>query len=243
MKLRKAAYLAHRWVGLIVSLQLLAWSLGGLAFSLLDIKAVRGERGAAEHAGVLGEFAGEAAPVARVVEAARAVSRDVAALTLRDAGLGVRWIAADSHGRVVAAVDPVSGDVLPRVSPQEAQALAVRDRRARVEAAATELIERDPPTEYRGKPLPAYRVALAGDERITVYVHAVSGEITARRNDMWRAFDFLWMLHIMDYRERENFNHWLLTAASTLAVLTAGSGLALWGWRVANPLRTQRRVY
>ena len=49
----------------------------------------------------------------------------------------------------------------------------------------------------------------------------------ARRNDVWRLYDFFWMLHIMDYRERSNFNHPLVIAASAGAVLLTLTGLVL----------------
>jgi len=88
--------------------------------------------------------------------------------------------------------------------------------------------------EYRGKPAPAWRVDLEHPKRPHIYVDAVTGEALARRNRLWRLFDFFWMLHIMDYRARESFNHPLLTAMSALALATGLSGLGLWGWRGAT---------
>ena len=41
---------------------------------------------------------------------------------------------------------------------------------------------------------------------------------------MW---DFLWGLHIMDYRERENINNILLKIFSFLALFSSLSGIAL----------------
>ena len=40
---RKKWYLLHRWLGLIVGLQLLMWSVSGLVFTLLDIDNVHGD--------------------------------------------------------------------------------------------------------------------------------------------------------------------------------------------------------
>ena len=65
-----------------------------------------------------------------------------------------------------------------------------------------------------------------------IYVSAITGKVTKRRNKLWRTFDFFWMLHIMDYRNRENINHWLLSGMSILAILTSVSGLVLWWWRI-----------
>jgi hypothetical protein len=44
---------------------------------------------------------------------------------------------------------------------------------------------------------------------------------------MWRVFDFFWMLHIMDYGERENFNSPLLITASVVGWVLAVTGIWL----------------
>jgi len=64
----------------------------------------------------------------------------------------------------------------------------------------------------------------------TLYVSPQTGEVVARRNDLWRAFDFVWMLHIMDYDEREDFNHPLLIATAATALLFVLSGLGMLGY-------------
>ena len=69
------------------------------------------------------------------------------------------------------------------------------------------------------------------------YVCPVTGEVLKRRNRPWRLFDFFWMLHIMDYRGRDDFNHLLLTSFSVLAILTSVSGMVLWSWRVPKWFR------
>ncbi len=43
----------------------------------------------------------------------------------------------------------------------------------------------------------------------------------------WRIWDFLWSLHIMDYRERDNINNILLQILSVLALVTSVSGITL----------------
>ena len=56
-----------------------------------------------------------------------------------------------------------------------------------------------------------------------IYVEPLTGKVAARRSNLWRTYDFLWSLHIMDYSARENFNHWpiVLVAALSLATDTA----------------------
>jgi len=82
-------------------------------------------------------------------------------------------------------------------------------------------------SEYRERPLPAYRVTFDDPLGTRLYVSVERGLVTARRNDRWRLFDFLWMLHIMDYQNRDNFNTVLLQAVSALGLVTVLSGFGL----------------
>ena len=75
--------------------------------------------------------------------------------------------------------------------------------------------------------LPIYKVSTLTDNDVNVYVDVFSGEITAIRSDSWRAWDFLWGAHIIDYSERDDFNNFWLKIFSILAVISALSGIAL----------------
>jgi hypothetical protein len=83
--------------------------------------------------------------------------------------------------------------------------------------------------EYREKPLPAYAVSFDGDVNTTVYVSEELGTIQTYRNNQWRVFDFLWMLHVMDYQNRDNINNWLLRLFSVIGLITIASGFLLFG--------------
>jgi hypothetical protein len=82
--------------------------------------------------------------------------------------------------------------------------------------------------EYRGRPLPAWRVRFAHDSRTSVYVSADEGTIVTHRNGGWRIFDALWMLHTMDYFGRDDFNNPLLRAVSLLALAVTATGYLMW---------------
>lgn len=137
---------------------------------------------------------------------------------------------------MIARYDARTGEALP-VTRDEAQLVASRDHEGSPDAASAEVVEADPPIEYRDRPLPAWRVVLADEEATAVWVDARSGEVTARRTSTWRTYDFLWSLHIMDYGDREDFRHPLIIAFALLANLTALSGLVLWITRWARRLR------
>jgi hypothetical protein len=59
------------------------------------------------------------------------------------------------------------------------------------------------------------------------YIDPNSGLFTTRRHSLWRVFDFLWMLHIMDYDERADINNTVLRLFSIFGTLMGLSGVWL----------------
>ena len=68
---------------------------------------------------------------------------------------------------------------------------------------------------------------LAGAGRPILWLRAATGELGPARTELWRTYDFLWSLHIMDYAGRENYHHPLIIAAAILALSTVLFGVAL----------------
>ena len=64
-------------------------------------------------------------------------------------------------------------------------------------------------------------------DKTTIYVDPSQGEVTARRSETWRLFDFFWKLHVMDYDDGADFNHPLLITAAGMAVFVSLSGFIL----------------
>ena len=91
--------------------------------------------------------------------------------------------------------------------------------------------------ESRGHDLPVWQVNFDDSRHTTVYVSPQTGAVVGRRNSIWRVYDFFWMLHIMDYSERDNFNNPLLVTAAVIGWLLATSGL----WLVVTWLMRKRR--
>ena len=90
---------------------------------------------------------------------------------------------------------------------------------------SVEWVTQAPPgSEMRGRALPLWRVSFDKPGNLRLYLDPWTGDIVARRTDTWRIFDFLWMLHIMDFETRDDFNHPLLQVAALLGLLIALSG-------------------
>jgi hypothetical protein len=126
---------------------------------------------------------------------------------------GVQWL--DEKGAPIAGL---SGE----------QALRLGAERTVIKPDRFERVDTDVPgSEYRGAPLPLWRLWRAKDPDRVAYVDVMSGEVTVVRHDAWRWWDFLWSLHIMSYEDRDTIGTWLLRIFSLLALATAVLGLWL----------------
>ena len=220
----------HRYLGLFVGVQLLLWTAGGLFFSLNSIEKVRGETEASEPPPLQLASPPESPAPALAELAARRPGIEVRSVTLRPhLGGGVYEIAYDDGGRSRwALADTRTGRLRSPITEDEATALAradyIPDAPVEEVALITEVGSAD---EYRGRPLPAYRVSFDHPLGTRLYVSVERGVVTARRNDRWRWFDLFWMLHVMDYEDRDDFNTWWLQIAAALGVISILSGFAL----------------
>jgi len=66
-----------------------------------------------------------------------------------------------------------------------------------------------------------------GEGDPTLYISAVNGRTSLPRTDLWRTYDFLWQLHLMDWGLNENFNTPWMLAAAILGLSTVLFGIAL----------------
>lgn len=132
------------------------------------------------------------------------------------------------HHTHYALADAATGTLREPLTKEEATAIAKDNVVSSAEVAQIELLENtDGHHEYRERPLPAYAVTFRGPD-CTVYISTERGTFQTIRHNQWRAFDFLWMFHTMDYAGRDNFNNWLLKALSLFGLFTVLSGFTLY---------------
>jgi uncharacterized iron-regulated membrane protein len=224
----------HRWLTAIISLQLFLWSLGGLIFATHDIDWVRGEDGRNHEPKPGISIEQLVVSPADAIEKS-GLSTNVDTVEIRR--LLERTVYEIRSAESVVVVDALNGHILSPIDSAMAKSIALRDRAVVPVVHSVVLLEDDPPMEYRGRPLPVWRVTLDDDDETHVYVAADSGRITARRNNAWRRFDFFWMLHTMDYGGRDNFNSLLLIFFAGLGLLAVLSGWVLWAARLRKRFR------
>ena len=234
---RKDHYAIHRWLGLIVGVQLLLWSAGGFVFATHDIEWVRGSEGrSTPEVPSLSFETGALSPA----QAAQATGLDaVEELRLRTVlDQQIYEVRADAQTWLI---DATSGAVISPISESMAIEIAQADRADETAILDVSLVTESPEVEYRSKPLPAWRIVLDDEDNTHIYVDVSTAQITARRNDAWRRFDFFWMLHTMDYADRDDFNTPWLVGFASLALISVLSGWWLWLLRLRSRRRSTQR--
>jgi hypothetical protein len=217
------ASFVHKWLALIIGIQIFIWIATGLFFTVIPIEQIRSEHRIRE-AAPLHVSAADLTQLPIALAGADAPIR----LTIENRPEGARIVADYADGSA-ALFDARTG---ARLSPLDSQsALAIARARILTSApvASSELVTAGSP-EYRGA-LPAWRIAFDEPSKLAVYVGANTGQVTARRSELWRVYDTLWALHIMDYREHESFNHAPIIIVSALALLSTIAGIALIPYR------------
>ena len=220
---------AHRWLGLIVSIQLLMWTASGLFFSIPDITDVRGEQYLSQtHSININQLAREKiVPISAIIDTAKInLEANETVLLKHRAGRLIYQVEKNAPEKKLI-FDALTGQPMTYITSTEALAIVV-DRTKLSPTEAVLINEPKTGSEFRGRDLPLYKVTVTKPKKGIVYVDPVTGEIAAIRTKLWRAWDFLWSLHIMDYQERDDFSQWLLRLFSALGVLTVLSGIILW---------------
>ncbi|WP_262696048.1 PepSY domain-containing protein [Kordiimonas aquimaris] len=223
-KLHKYMATTHKWIGLFVGLQIVFWVMGGVVMSWIPIEEVRGEHKVA-------------------LKVPPAIDNQLDLLSFQAlselAGRPIIQLGYDTLlGKTIAKIrfedgqeirDAITGQLITPISKELAQTIAEADYAPDYPVSAViEMMENN--IDYRG-PLPVWRVNFADDEKTSIYVSPVQARVVARRSSDWRLFDFFWMLHIMDYEERQDFNNPLLITFSISALVFALSGLFLLFYR------------
>lgn len=239
----------HRYLGLFIGIQFVLWTVGGLYFSWTDLDEVhgdplhvrqpllRGDAALVSPGAVLERIRGtEAVDSLASVELVRVLERPtyrVAYFTRTPGGVV----------RKVRLADAATGELRAPLGRDEALRAARTEFAHRAPVRSVEYLtpsDIGPHHEYREQPLPAWAVSFDHPSGATAYVAAELGTVVRIRNGKWRTFDFLWMLHTMDYWGRDDFNNLVLRAFSVLGLVTVLSGFALFVL-TSRPVRNRIR--
>ncbi|HPN07350.1 MAG TPA: hypothetical protein PK050_16185 [Hyphomonadaceae bacterium] len=211
----------HKWLGLIVFAQLVIWTATGLFFAAIHITDIRSDG--------LVHPANHLTPVnmAQVkinsTEALNAVAEDRPfEVILRSlAGTPVYEVRAEIGTFLVSAE---SGD---RVEIDEAFARKIASATWVQPTPIRAMVELEKAPRESTVSGNVWAAHFEGEGDPTLYISAVNGRTSNPRTDLWRTYDFLYGLHLMDYTDHENFNTPWMVATAILALSTVLFGVAL----------------
>lgn len=227
----------HRYLGLFIGIQFLGWTISGLYFSWNDIDKVHGDH-LRKPSAFLSANVATISPTEAIkkLEQTQTIDSIHSVHLIRVLGKPVYQLGYFSghagegmHQHVhYALADAATGDPRQALTKEEGIAVAKEQVVRGAEVSEVQYLQQtDGHHEYREKPLPAWAVSFKNPD-CTVYVSAELGTFQSIRHDQWRAFDFLWMFHTMDYVGRDNFNNWLLKILSVFGLFTVLSGFTLY---------------
>jgi len=216
----------HKWAGLILATQILLWFLSGFVMTIFPIDQVRGR-----HMASKAPMAFEAAPQINLTMLSRNYGPDLEKAELRSiAGTPVYYLIGANGDQIVDARDGAKYVI----TEPEIRKLAEHyyDGAGTVEA-LNKLDEA--PLDYRGE-TPVWQAVFEDKQKTRLYLDATTGDLISVRTRLWRVFDMMWAMHIMDYTERDRISSWwlrLFAGAGLLFTLT-GLGLLLSSFGLVN---------
>ena len=201
----------HKYLSLIISVQLLLWTISGIYFAFNKIELVRGE-----------QYIIEDNPSALDIESLNISSNTKGIEVFKRLN---QWIVKVEMNAGFKYQDLLGNEVYELSPNQAIEVVKLKTTLSPIDV--IKINESSARSEFRGRSLPIYKVKTNSSDDSNVYVDVMSGKIVAIRSDSWRVWDFLWGAHIIDYRERDNINNILLKIFSILALLSSISGIAL----------------
>lgn len=220
----------HKWVALFIGVQALLWMLSGLYMTAISIDIIHGDHlvhrdnqplsstGTLLHPDVLAQRY----PGLTGFRLKRFMKREVFEL---------------QQGATTMLVDARNGAQISPLNEEMARTLAQSFYIGNAPIRTVELMTKAP-QEVSNRPVPIWRVEFADRNETTLYLSPQTGELLAKRHDLWRWFDLLWMFHIMDYDERSDMNNMLLRITSSVGLVFALSGI----WLLVYSFGRRRRA-
>ena len=222
----------HKWVALFIGIQAVIWTVTGMYMVAVHIDYIHGDHLVRPAAATPQQLTGLVAPAQVVADRPDASEVRLQSLLGRPV-----WRVESAAGAY--AVDARSGDRIAPLNAAQAREVALGIYTGKPEVVSVELLTKAPLEMQTRKP-PYWRVEFEGWNQPTLYISPSTGELISRRHNLWRVFDFVWMLHIMEYETRSNVNNLLLRFATWSAVLMSLSGAWLLWWSFSGKKKKKK---
>jgi len=216
----------HKWLALAAGIQISIWAISGLYMTVVDLDIIHGDHlvkqveepniESQQLRAISPELIKELAPVQSI--------------TLKSYfGMPVYEIRARKKNTLI--VDAQTGELKQALTKEQVKQNALQvyagdDSINKIELLSTH------PGEIGGRKLPVWRVEYDDLVQSTLYFHHTSGQLLSKRTHLWRAFDVLWVLHIMDFLKSKGHRGYLFRFFSITSLLLAIFGAWLLFFRL-----------
>ena len=220
---------AHRYLGVLLGLQFLLWTISGLYFSWTNIDEIHGDlqHKPPPHLTTQVNFISPSAVLGKLDQKADSINKLEVVNILQQPFYSISYFSNGILKTIIA--DAKTGQIKKLFTKDEATKIAAESFASNPILKSAEYITSvSNHHEYREKPLPAWKISFQHESNTNIYVAAQTGKVETFRNSKWRMFDLLWMFHTMDYKGRDNINNWVLRAFSIFGIITVMSGFALY---------------
>ncbi|KPH93606.1 hypothetical protein AMS58_16240 [Pseudoalteromonas porphyrae] len=223
----------HKWLGYLLAIQIFAWLLGGLVMSAIPLEKVHGKHLAARSINNPFNQADYPTSLDNIVLQVPQPTQITYSHFLTTPIITVN----NSEGEH--SFNGLTGR--PFLPPSKTQIIANAHAHLLIEAKVNNAVILTTGPREVGYKQNIWQVTFDDTFSTTLYLSADNGNVITVRSTIWRIFDFFWMLHIMDYDEREDFNNPLLISFSACSVLFCITGfiLLLQNFRLPRRKRTR----
>ena len=156
----------HRYLSIFIAIQLLLWTISGIYFAFNKIELIRGEQ--------------YRLPLDKEFRIFTRLDQQIIEENIN----GIKTYSTYPDGKKI------------NVLTQEEALVIAKIKTSLIPINATLITEDSAGSEYRGRPLPLYKISTDTKDKINIYVNPMTGDILSIRSDSWRIWDFFWALHI-----------------------------------------------
>lgn len=210
----------HKWLSIVIGLQVVIWVTSGTIISLLDQQIVGGR--ATKQALPANQALGKAIDLVPLHTLIKGVDQDIVSVRIERVISKLVYTIKTTTQSL--SYDAETGAVFT-LKLQQAKEIAMHSYRGAGLLISSEyLLDGSEEVPNAGA---VWRLAFDDTIATRVYLSAHDGSVLAHRNRYWKVVDFLLMLHFMDYTRAHHFNNPQIIVIAFLALWLTISGLLL----------------
>jgi len=228
MAIVKTSRKLHKWLMLIVGIQMIIWAATGTYMVIMNIDYIHGDSLVVSKSHLINpdQIQFSLAQLQQKFPQAERISLT----TQTNQALQVQQVYQFKNGDNWQLVSTINGELLADITKEQAQTLALNRYSGKGDIISTELLSKssnETNGEVSPRILPAWKISFDDFASPRLYISAKTGELVTKRHDFWVLFDWFFRFHIMDYGDEEDAGNLLLMTIALISLLASTTGVVL----------------